>query len=52
MQNALDRLGVDAYEFSERAAIKEYDGNMPRQTAELQTFRELTGKEYENNRYS
>lgn len=52
MQAALDRLGIDAYEFSERAAIKEYDGNMPRQTAELQAFYELTEKENENNRYS
>lgn len=35
---------IDKYEFNERAAIIEYDGNKPRHEAEKQAYNEL--KEY------
>ena len=34
--------GIDEYEFEERAAIMEYDGNMPREEAERLAYEDIT----------
>lgn len=40
---------MDMTEFEERAAIKEYDGNMPQAEAEKQALEELTEIYYQRD---